>query len=90
MTEITATREQELEALAPHDEGCKDWALELIVEAAAAKGVELVGDINETWNGMANAERAHMWMSNGTIECHCERAPEGFTGRRAYPEPEEV
>ena len=88
MTEITATREQEIEAAGQHEIGCFDWALELIVEAAAEQGVQLAGDINETWNGMANAERAHLWMSSGKIECHCE----GLTvvgARRAFAGPDE-
>lgn len=87
---ITATVAQERAAADGHELGCFETALELIVEAADAEGVRLCGDINETWRGMANAERAHMWMNSGRIACHCAGdGPATFTGRRAYPLPSE-
>lgn len=87
MTEIQATAEQEEAAFAPHDGECKDWALEFIVEAAERAGVEMVGDINEEWEGLRNWERGLMWLDTEVVECHCYRRPEGFEGKRAYSEP---
>lgn len=68
-----------------HEIGCLQVALELITEAAAAEGTRLDGDIDELWKGMAGADRARVWLTNGTIECWCEGDDvPGFTGRRRF------
>lgn len=79
-------REMEIEAAAPHDLGCFEWAAEEIQERAAAAGVEIDGDLEDTFRGMTVIAIFHQDMVEGTLECHCEAADRAIRARQLAAE----
>lgn len=65
-------RENEAQLALPHQLGCFEWALEEMIEEAAAEGIVLAGEAEETWHGMSNVNRYHLDLIEGTRECHCD------------------
>jgi hypothetical protein len=68
LTELISTDEQTAAVAPDHELGCIEWALEVIVEQAAAEGVVLVGDIVETFHRETLGDLARAAVA---IECYC-------------------
>lgn len=69
---VIAKRAAETEQALPHQLGCFEWFAEEIVERAAAEGIEIAGDLDDTLHGTSIINLFHLEMIEGTSECHCE------------------